>query len=47
MNRFIAVFAAAAVLLCGCAHKTFTTTENKTGETKMAEFYDYTYIGPD
>lgn len=47
MNRFIAVFAAAAVLLCGCAHKTFTTMENKTGETKMAEFYDYTYIGPD
>ena len=42
MSRLIAVFAAAAILFCGCVHRTLTSMENKTGETKMAKFYDYT-----
>ena len=42
MSRLIAVFAAAAILFCGCVHRTLTPMENKTGETKMAKFYDYT-----
>ncbi len=42
MNRLIAFFTAAIILFCGCTHKSLTTRKNKTGETKMAEFYDYT-----
>ena len=42
MNRLIAVLAAATILFCGCAHKTSTTMKSKSGEKKMADFYDYT-----